>query len=77
MFASHSGSTYSTKVNATDTPVSTLVVGHTLPAGATVKAVQLDGSQVKKFDTRLTNRGLEVTAPAKAGEQHTLTITTG
>jgi hypothetical protein len=77
VFASHSGSTYTTKVDAADTPVSTLVVGHTLPAGATVKSVELDGSKVNHPDTRVTNRGLEVTVPAKAREQHTLTITTG
>jgi hypothetical protein len=77
VFASHSGSTYTTKVNASHTPVSHLVVGHTLPSGSTVQSVELDGSNVAQFDTRVTNRGLEVTVPAQAGEQHTLTITTG
>jgi hypothetical protein len=33
LFASHSGSTYTTKFEARHTPVSKLVVGHTLPAG--------------------------------------------
>jgi hypothetical protein len=77
VFASHSRSSYTTKVNGSHTPVSKLVVGHTLPAGSTVKSVELDGSNVAHFDTRVTNRGLEVTVPASAGEQHTLTITTG
>jgi hypothetical protein len=77
VFASHSGSSYTTKVNASHTPVSKLVVGHTLPSGSTVKSVELDGSKVSNFDTRTTNRGLEVTVPAKAGEQHTLVMTAG
>ena len=77
VFASHSGSTYTTKVDASDTPVTKLMVGHTLPAGSTVQSVELDGSKVSNFDTRTTNRGLEVTVPAKAGEQHTLVVTAG
>src|SRR5205085_10589309 len=77
VFASHSGSTYTTKVNARRTPVRRLFIGHTLPAGSTVKSVKLDGSAVQHFRMRVTNRGLEVTVRAKPGEQHTLTITTG
>jgi hypothetical protein len=77
VFASHSGSTYTTKVNARSTPVTHLVIGHTLPDGSKVKSVELDGSTVKDYDKRVTNRGIEVTVPAKAGEQHTLIVTTG
>jgi hypothetical protein len=75
VFASHSGSTYTTKVNATSTPVHKLIVGHTLPRGSTVKSVKLDGKKVRNFRTRMTNRGVEVTVRAKAGELHTLKIT--
>ena len=77
VFASHSGSSYTTKVDASHTPGSKLVVGHTLPSGSSVKSVELDGSKVSNFDTRTTNRGLEVTVPAKAGDQHTLVVTVG
>jgi hypothetical protein len=38
-------------------------------------AVTLDGRPLKHYDARLTNRGLEVTAPAQPGAQHTLTVT--
>src|SRR5205823_11966096 len=76
VFASHAGSTYTTTVDATDTPVRDLVVGHTLPADARVGSVLLDGRHVG-FHRRLTNRGLEVTVTAKPHAQHTLTITVG
>ena len=76
VFDSHAGSTYTTEVDATDTPVRDLVVGHTLPADARVGSVLLDGRHVG-FHPRLTNRGLEVTVTAKPHAQHTLTITVG
>ena len=38
-------------------------------------AVALDGRPLRRYDARLTNLGLEVTAPAQAGAQHTLTVT--
>jgi hypothetical protein len=75
VFASHSGASYTTKVDATDTPVKTLVIGHTLPRGAQVASVQLDGAAVSDYDTRMTNRGLEVTVHARPGSEHTLTVT--
>jgi hypothetical protein len=42
-----------------------------------VKSVKLDGKKVKNFRSRVTNRGVEVTVRAKAGQQHTLRIRTG
>jgi hypothetical protein len=75
VFASHSGSTYTTKVNATHTPVTRLRIGHTLPSGSQVTSVVLDGNAVSDYDTRETNRGLEVTVSAAPGEKHILTIT--
>jgi hypothetical protein len=76
VFASHSSSGYTTKVDATRTPVRALVVGHTLPRGSKPASVRLDGHTVEHYDARETNRGLEVTVAAKPGAQHTLAITT-
>ena len=76
VFASHSSAGYTTKVDATRTPVRELVIGHTLPHGSRPAAVVLDGHRVKHYDARETNRGLEVTVAARPGAQHTLTIAT-
>jgi hypothetical protein len=70
--ASRSGDRYRTTVDAEDVPVKELRIGHTLPRGARVESVRLDGRRVD-WDARQTNRGLEVTAEARRGE-HTLTI---
>jgi hypothetical protein len=75
VLATRAGTTYSTSVDATHTPGSVLIVGHTLPRGSRPIAVTLDGQPLKHYDARLTNRGLEVTAPAQPGAQHTLTVT--
>jgi hypothetical protein len=76
VFASHAKAGYTTKVDATRTPVRRLVIGHTLPHGSMPARVWLDGRRVKHYDARETNRGLEVTVAAKAGAQHTLTVAT-
>jgi hypothetical protein len=76
VFASHSGASYTTKVDATRTPVHELLIGHTLPRGSRAAVVRLDGHVVKHYDARETNRGLELTVSAQPGAQHTLTITT-
>ena len=70
--AGRAGADYSTTVKA-GAPVRRLIIGHTLPRGSTVASVQLDGEPVA-FETRLTNRGLEVTVPTTPGE-HTLVVT--
>jgi hypothetical protein len=75
VLATRAGTTYSTTVDATHTPGSVLIVGHTLPRGSRPIAVTLDGRPLKHYDARLTNRGVEVTAPAQPGAQHTLTVT--
>jgi hypothetical protein len=72
--AAHSGSTYTTEVDASDTPGRTLVVGHVLPRGSTPTSVKLDGRTVHSFGTVTTNRGVEVTVPARAGERHVLQV---
>jgi hypothetical protein len=77
VYASHAGTSYTTKVDATRTPVHEVVIGHTLPRGSKPAEVMLDGHRVENYDARETNRGLEVTLPARAGAQHTLTIATG
>ena len=70
--ASRSGKTYTTRVQV-GAPIAKLAIGHTLPAGATVKTAVLDG-QVVTPKTRVTNRGLEVTVDTGAGT-HTLVVT--
>ena len=50
-------------------------IGATLPAGAKVDQVRLDGRKVSA-DERDTNRGLEVTVPTSPGAAHTLVVTT-
>jgi hypothetical protein len=76
VFASHSNAGYTTKVDATRTPVRKLVIGHTLPHSARLGTVVLDGHRVKHYEARETNRGLEVSVAARPGAQHTLTIAT-
>ena len=75
VFASHNGAQYTTKVDAGKTPVREVMIGHTLPRDAKPTAVVLDGKRLKHYDSRVTNRGLEVAVEAAAGQDHTLTIT--
>jgi len=75
VLATRSGSTFSTTVDATHAPASTLIVGHALPRGSRPTAVLLDGRPLERFDARVTNHGLEVTASVPPGAQHTLTVT--
>ena len=74
-FASHSGSTYTTKAQLTGSSVRTLVVGHTLPRGSKVQRVTLDGNVVHGYGKETTNRGVEITVPTGASGQHTLVVT--
>jgi hypothetical protein len=69
--ASRSGSTWTTTVDA-DTSAK-LRIGATLPAGAHVLEVRLDGRRVSQ-SRELTNRGLEVTVAATPGAPHTVSI---
>jgi hypothetical protein len=77
VLASHDGARYTTVVDTSRAPVRSLEVGHTLPRGSTVASVVLDGRPVSAFDTRETNRGLEVSVDAEARGRHTLVVTTG
>ena len=55
--------------------LSRFVIGHTLPRGARVKRVRLDGRRVQ-YATRLTNRGLEVLVRAPPSGRHELVVKT-
>jgi hypothetical protein len=70
--ASRTGKVYrtTTRVRAS---LARLLLGHTLPRGARVKKVRLDGHRVA-YTTRLTNRGLEVAVRSTAGRHELVVI---
>ena len=70
--ASRDGNRYRTTVDTGSANVKRLLIGHTLPRGASVRSVTLDGRRAD-WDARRTNRGLEVTVEARKGE-HTLVV---
>ncbi len=76
VFASHSGNTYTTRLQTHGLQLRSLEIGHTLPAGSTPATVLLDGHAAQNVSVRQTNRGVEVTAPGSPDGQHTLTVTT-
>jgi hypothetical protein len=69
-------SRYRTTTDTSAAPVGRYFIGHTLPRGAEVDTVQLDGNPVTGYESRETNRGLEVRVAADPGEPHTLVVTT-
>jgi hypothetical protein len=71
--ASRDGQRYRTTVDTGTAGVERLQIGHTLPRGAQVAGVTLDGEPVG-WQERTTNRGLEVTVRTGPGE-HTLVVT--
>src|SRR5215207_1404895 len=73
--ASRDGAAYRTQLDTGDAPVTSVVIGHTLPRGATVVSATLDAAPVA-FATRATNRGVEVTVPTTPGA-HELVVTAG
>jgi hypothetical protein len=73
--AFHRGTRYVTEVDSATAPVRRVLVGHTLPRGSAVASAMLDGKRVS-VRQRLTNRGLEVTVPARPGA-HRLVIRAG
>ncbi len=75
VFASHVGSTYTTKVLVHRLDLRALEIGHTLPAGSKPGAVVVDGRSVPNAAVRETNRGVEVTVPVSGNGPHTLTVT--
>jgi hypothetical protein len=71
---SRSGKRYTTDVSA---PAGwKLTIGHTLPAGATVKNVTLDG-KAAAYTIVDTTRGREVRVDTTTDQRHTLVVTTG
>jgi len=72
--ASSAKDTYRTNV-AINVALARFTIGHTLPRGATVREVTLDGQQVD-YSTRLTNRGLEVLVRAPTTGRHELLVKT-
>ena len=76
--ASHTGATYTTTIDVRRVGLRALRIGHTLPHGAKVAKVKLDGRTITKYTARETNRGVEVTAAARpASGPHTLVVTAG
>jgi hypothetical protein len=73
--ASREGTRYRTVVDARHVPARRVWVGQTLPAGATVRSVKLDGHKAT-WSARQTNRGLEVTVRARPG-RHEVVISAG
>ncbi|HET7272403.1 MAG TPA: glycogen debranching protein, partial [Rubrobacter sp.] len=72
--ASRSGKQYTTEVSA---PTGwKLTIGHTLPAGAAVESVTLDGKRAR-YDVVDTTRGREVRVQTTTDQRHTLVVTTG
>jgi hypothetical protein len=70
--ASHSGNTYTTTADA---PAGwELTLGHTVPAGATVVSVNLDGAAVP-WSVNDTTRGREVYVTTTTGGSHTVVVT--
>jgi hypothetical protein len=74
VLASHDGSTYTTRIDASRVRARKVAIGHTLPHGATPSSVKLDGRSVTNYTVEQTNRGAEVTVPTDAG-RHTLVVT--
>jgi hypothetical protein len=72
--ASHDGNRYTTEVSASARWK--LTIGHTLPEGAEVQAVTLDG-QPADYRAVETPRGLEVRVGTNTNQRHTLVVTTG
>jgi hypothetical protein len=74
--ASRTGSSYLTKADASGVPgLQTFWIGHTLPRDATIRSVRLDNRKVNDYETRVTNRGLEVRVEADPDDVHTLRVT--
>jgi hypothetical protein len=74
--ASRTGSSYLTKADASGVPgLQTFWIGHTLPRDATIRSVRLDNRKANDYETRVTNRGLEVRVEADPDDVHTLRVT--
>ena len=76
VFASRSGTTYTTKAQLTGSSVRRLVIGHTLPRGSKARTVTLDGRAVHGYGKsddeprRGDHRADDRDGPAHAGGDH-------
>jgi hypothetical protein len=70
------GGRWRTVVDTGNAPVTLLRIGHTLPRGASVRGVWLDGRRAAGWETRSTNRGVEVTVRTGPG-RHVLEVVVG
>ncbi|MEY2513171.1 MAG: hypothetical protein QOJ89_529, partial [bacterium] len=70
--ASHDGGRYVTEVDTGSAPIRWLTIGHTLPHGARVDSVVLDGKR-HGAQKRETHRGLELTVKTGPG-RHVLEV---
>ena len=61
------GDTYRTEVDVHRLAAAKITIGHTLPRDARVAEVRLNKRTVGAYQTRVTNRGLEVTVPTRVG----------
>jgi hypothetical protein len=77
VFAAHGGSRYTTELQVHGLRLTSLQIGATLPAGATVRTVRIDGSPAHGVAVRHTNRGTEVAVSVRGSQPHTLVVTTG
>jgi hypothetical protein len=77
VFAAHGGSRYTTQLQVHGLRLTSLQIGATLPAGATVRRVRIDGRPARQVGARRTHRGIEVTVTARGSGPHTLVVTTG
>jgi hypothetical protein len=75
--ATHDGARYTTTTNARGAGIRTYLIGHTLPRDAKIASVRLDGAAVTGYQSRKTNRGLEVRVPAGPDQRHTLVVVAG
>jgi hypothetical protein len=75
VLATHSGRRYTTTVGVRALSLRVLRLGATLPRGSFPARVLVDGVRARQFQVRTTNRGVEVTARARGGGIHTVTVT--
>jgi hypothetical protein len=75
IFASHTGSKYTTNIDVHGLRLRSLQIGQTLPTGTAPRAVRVDGHAVRRTRVRQTNRGVEMTVPVQGNGPHTLTVT--
>ena len=60
-----------------DAPLRTFRIGHTLPRGATVASVELDGHAVTDYDDARDEPRRRGLGRGRPGRRHTLVVTAG